>query len=707
MENMNTIYLRRSQKVVLESSNGKLSTVQLASLLQNVEALGYTFSKKLIECVSTLTMPRLEEFYLSLITDLKKMTGANRRFEPMYPNFPAQVMDSSDAELYLNAIMHYMGDVIGSRIMPKYEKDERLPLMDYTKLKVIDLGTEDDFVSLGRKLIGAKTSISETDKIDVEWFLKTYKSSLSRVLPKEIPHKENLTFVASKVYAITNNASELTKYFKSATDVLRFAVGMSGGDVSLADKTRFRNFKNAERRMLVLLLEGVGSYENITEDILRHEGKWIRLGEKIHPGSYKTKAPNVFKAFHTLRNKNSRKLFKTFNSKVETALLTANDDVAVKLLVSRPGDMARRLDHLLRMSNKPAHIVVEFGNVIDKVSTPVLLQVSAHFNARHNGNPIRTIFPKGNVANVMALETEIPEVDYDVCMSVVNLCKTALLRRFAELEEMGKVYVDPKLKGYIVPFSQRSASKSLRTLVRGSRVPMADGGTVRFFLWWKDMDHSRVDIDLSSVLYDADWNYKEHISYTNLRSGMYNAAHSGDITSAPNGACEFIDLDIDSVVKHGGRYVIMNVLSYTGQPFTDMPECFAGWMMRQAPNSGEVFDARAVEDKVDLTADTKICIPVILDLVEREVIWTDVALKSRPNFCVNVESNKKGIALTGQALTTMSKFNLYDLFNLHATARATEIVNSVDEADTVFTVEGAVGMGVTPFDIEDIMSEYL
>jgi len=203
-------------------------------------------------------------------------------------------------------------------------------------------------------------------------------------------------------------------------------------------------------------------------------------------------------------------------------------------------------------------------------------------------------------------------------------------------------------------------------------------------------------------MYDNDWKYKEHISYTNLRSTTYKAAHSGDITSAPNGACEFIDIDIDSFVEYGGRYVVMNVLSFTNQPFTDMPECFAGWMMRQKPKSGEIFDPKTVQDKFDITADTRITIPVILDLVEREVIWADVALKSNPNYHVNVEGNKKGIAIMGKALTSLKKPTLGELFALHVEARG-ERVETVEEADLVISMDG----DITPFDAETIMADYL
>ncbi len=63
----------------------------------------------------------------------------------------------------------------------------------------------------------------------------------------------------------------------------------------------------------------------------------------------------------------------------------------------------------------------------------------------------------------------------------------------------------------------------------------------------------------------------EHISYTNLRSAQYKAFHSGDIVSAPKGACEFIDIDIESVLRYGGRYVVSYLNSFTLQPFCNLP----------------------------------------------------------------------------------------------------------------------------------------
>ncbi|MDF1664960.1 MAG: TerD family protein, partial [Planctomycetota bacterium] len=345
--------------------------------------------------------------------------------------------------------------------------------------------------------------------------------------------------------------------------------------------------------------------------------------------------------------------------------------------------------------------------VADKVSTPVLLQVIAHFRARNSEKEVRAFFPKGRLAKVVSIQNELPKIDSEVCGHVVRICEETLIERFKERETLGKTYLDPKLSNYLIPFSQRSASKSLRTIVRGSKLDLPDGDTIRFFLWWKEgavdgKKTGRVDIDLSSIMYDKDWNYKEHISYTNLKSSKYKAVHSGDITSAPNGACEFIDLDIPSVLKHGGRYIVMSVLSFTGQFFVNMPECFAGWMMRQKPGSGEIFEPATVVDKIDLSAETKVCIPVILDLAERKIIWTDIALKSHPNYAINLESNKRGLVHMGKAISTLIKPDLGTLFELHARARGT-LVETKEEAETVFSEQD----GITPFHLEEILADYL
>ncbi|HWS99719.1 MAG TPA: TerD family protein [Pyrinomonadaceae bacterium] len=701
MMNPNSILLRRRNKVIVPRGSGRLPPSHVAAINKNLEGLGYTLSARVLDALASLSPEEAAPFYEEVLAVLKELRGV-KDYRPMYPNFPRQVMEADAARLYLNAMLHYLtawvADLAGGRReivwLPDYRKERRDPLEEGVKLTVIEPGTEEELREIFSKMISSKTSISETDGAELKWFAENYPLTL----PEVIPNKEVLAFVGS----LMPERPELKAHVKTATDVLRLAAAMSGGDVSLAESTKFRSFKRGERRALLALLENCG---DPVEDMLRWKKRWLRLGERIHPGEYRKLYPKAAQGFDILRNDVP---VPTFNSKVEGALRVGNVHEAVDLLRNRPGEFARRLDQLLRMSPSP-EATASFGEVAHGVSTPVLLQTISHFKRRDAARDLRIFFPKGSLAKVMAIGYDLPEIPRAACGEVVRICEGVLVGRFERLPPLGKVFIDEGLRDYLVPFSQRSASRSLRTLVRGSKVSFGGEGygTIRFFLWWKEgemngKETDRVDIDLSAVLYDADWQYREHVSYTNLRSFQYNACHSGDVTAAPHGACEFIDVDIPSVLDYGGRYVVMSVNSFTGQKFIDLPECRAGWMMRERPDSGEVFEPGTVRDRVDVASDTTICIPVVLDLAERKVVWADVGLKRDPRFVNNVEGNFSQVTLLGKLLTEVVKPDLHSLFLLHAEARGS-LVESKGEADTIFSLEE----GITPFDIETIASEYL
>lgn len=692
----NAIYLRHRRRLVLPPGEGAAPPAYLTTLLSNIERLGFTFSLALIERARGLSAQQLGQLYQELVPALQAMLGADVAYRPMYPNFPDQVMEAPQAELYLGAILHYL-----THALPPGQAGARAPLLEQTELRTIDLGDEQDFGRICTRLLAARSSLSAADRADLVWFFQTYADRALELLPEQIPLKETLALLATCLLRHTaRGAQGLGRYLTTATDVLRLAVALSDGDVSLAASTRFRRFSRPERRMLLELLEGCGA---LTEDMLRRPEVWKRLGERLHPGEHRARYPRAWAAFDVLRN---GRPFETFGARVERALGAGDLDGAAALLATRPGELARRLDTLLRRAEAPGALLERFGAVAGRVATPVLLQALAHFAHRASPPALRTFFPKGDVGKAQAIPNRLPALDPAVCAGAVALCREALAARFRARPPLGPVWVDPRLRAYPVPLAQRSASKALRTLARGSRMPLPPGGTVRFFLWWREGEvggrpTGRVDIDLSAVLYDAAWRYKEHISYTNLRSRRYRAAHSGDIVTAPDGACEFIDLDIDSVLRYGGRYVVMALHSFSRQAFCDLPECYAGWMMRQAPQSGEIFEPRTVQDRIDVAADTRICLPVILDLAERTLIWADLALRRNPRWQNNVEGSQQGLLLMGQAVTTLVRPDLYELFMLHAAARGVPVAR--EQARMVFGPDG----DVTPFDIGLILAEYL
>ena len=499
---------------------------------------------------------------------------------------------------------------------------------------------------------------------------------------------------------------KLYKYIKTPTDVLRIASSLSGGDVSLAENTKFISFKRPIRRFLLACLESFDFA--IVEEMVKYKNRWIKLGERLHPGEFKKHCPKTFNAFGALRNGDT---IITFNSKVEFDIINNNVDNVIGLLSKKPGEFARRLDHLIRKSNldDQIYIVNKFIDVADKVSTPVLLQVKNHFDNR-NDIVSRTIFPKGQLAKFKVIDGKLPNIDQRVCNKLRRDIDSILIKRFSSLKKLGNIYLDPKLKNYLVPFSQRSASKAMKTIVRGSKLDLDfNEDTIRFFIWWKNLNQNqvkpenyngtRVDIDLSAVILDKDFKHKSDLSYYNLRD--FAGHHSGDITNAPEGACEFIDVSMNKVKEYGGRYIVMCINSYTSTPLCDLPECFAGWMGRQNPNSGEIFEAKTVKNKVDLTSNTTVSIPLLIDVVERKVIWVDLALKARPSFSNNVRNNSNNIALLCKAMVNLKKTTLHDLFSLHIQGRG-KLVDNPKNADIVFSEEKE-----TQYQLDVISADYL
>ena len=691
----NSIYIRRKNKLCLDKGENSLQDDYIFNLLKNIESLGYIFSTELIEVVKTLSVERLKKFYIQLISDLKENVGVKVEFKPMYPNFPEQVKEASEQELYSNAFWHYLGDWVGKRIMPQYEEKEREKLKDQFKLKVIGLGNKDDFNSIFTKLLNSKTSVTETDKEDIEWFIKTYNSNIYSLTPNEIPLKENAAFYISCLlkYNINNAEQELLIHTKTATDTLRIATALSGGDISLAENTLFKSFSKRNRKLLLTSLETIGF---ITEDMLRYKNKWKRLGEILHPFEYKNKFPKCYEAFDIIRND---KPFETFNSKVEKGLIDKNLPSLTSLLKSRPGELARKLDKLIRLTDNPDDVINTFSLIAEKVSSPVLLQVLTHFKNRNKLKEIRIFFPKGDAAKAQAIDNNLPSINQSICEEIISICEKALMSKFSKYKPLGKVYLDEKLKNYTVPFAMRSASKALKTISRGSKIDLPEGDTIRFFIYWAD-GNTRTDLDLSALALDADSGYKMTIAYYNLKE--LGGSHSGDITSAPGGASEFIDIEIPACLKQGIRYVLMSVNSFTDQPFYDLPYCFAGFMIRQFANSGEIYEPLTIENKFDLTANSKIAIPLIIDLAERKVIWVDLSLKRKPSSVNNVHNNLSSTALINKSMTTLVKPNLYDLLELHIKARGEKTLD-INVANTIF----ATDRGITPTDIDIIMSDYL
>ena len=679
----------------------------------NINSLGYRFSENAIK---TLLMIWDYSCLIDILTkiefNLKSITGADKEYNPMYPNFPEQVIEAEDYELYVNQFLHYF---TYGEWTPEYEKEDRIKLQT-KNLVVLDVCKDKDVINLFSNIMSANTSISEQDKKDLRLFFEVFPNAFSYI-PESIPFKENMSVVAKIIFESEqkNKIVGLKKMFKTATDVLRFITELSNGDVSLTSNCRYKNFKRKDRRMLLNLLNGM---KNIEEDMKRHAVKWIRVGEILHPFEYKTAYPKASEAFNKIRNNIK---IETFYSKLQKSYDNKDWATAITMLKTRSGEFARNLDYIIRNADDKLTVLNEFKSVANDVSTSVLLQVKAHFEKRCMPNSTRVCFPKGNLSKGWIIEKDLEPIDTGICHMIINICNNALCANYCTRPIMGNVYINPDFVNYVIPYSQRNASESKKTITRGSRIKF-EGNIIRPFIWWTNMDNSegiytngRVDIDLSVAIIDKDYNVLTHVSYTHTRDQQFEIYHSGDITNGGpvdgDGVAEFIDINISKAREQGAKYAIINVLNYTGYKYSEIPHADFGFMIREEAMSGEIFEPSTVENKISLNSGSTSAIPVVIDLENNEYIWIDMDGRVGDSYRRNetLENNLKGTLLSVYGVLNASKTNMYEVIALNAISRGM-LTQSKSTADIIFDIDADTEENrgykengipvITPYDID-------
>ena len=715
---LNAVTIRRLGAVYVPPTSGKPAPSCLASpqeaqptpqrgteagidaALTTLRALGYR--------LSTLAREALihAEQAWALVNAAARLTSGSpaAEYRPFYPDFPIQVRSASEATLLVNAALHYLGDVVGVRILPDYRPSPREPLPgDDGALTELGLATAQDLERIVADLIAQATPFSAQDRADL--------TALRDFGPEPAPHvtvKENLAVLTVVFPDLDFSAS-----YRTVTDVLRLAVALAGGDVSLAEPCRFPSFSRAQRRRLLGLLDAVGQVQDSrdsAEEMARRCERWKRLARHLRPGDYARRFPRAAALLHQVASGGTEA---GFTSHLEEALAHRDVESALRLLSTHPGVFARRLNHLLRLCVDEAareRVVAEFARVAPEVSLPVLVRLWEYFSSPGPETlPWRVVAIQAAAGTTTAL---IPSTRRPgpADALVVRAVEEALRQR----ARLGRIAVDQELyEGYTAPVGLRSASPGMRTAGRGTRLPLPEGETIRFFLHWRDLPETppeatkpsghpdtedgretRVDLDLSAFFVSEDFARTEQIAYYNLRSTA--AVHSGDLTSAPDGAAEFIDVTLAEALRQEWRYVVMTVHSFSHHQLSEVPECWAGAMARGAdPQSGEVFEASTVMQRLDLVSPTFNATPFVIDLAERRLIWWDLPVGVGEHQVANLDRSSNRVLAHLLDLLEGRRMPLAHLLGLLADV----VVEDPDEAQLVFG-EG----GILPRQTERILA---
>jgi hypothetical protein len=502
--------------------------------------------------------------------------------------------------------------------------------------------------------------------------------------PERIPVRENRAVVNQ--VALAGGRPLLAG---TVTDVLRLAAGVSGGDVTLETATRFRSFARTERRVIMAALDSVvrASPAKLA-DVARFAEPWKRLGERVHPHEY-GQFPHARRVFAVARGEER---FPSLAARAEQAFAQGDAARAAARLADAPGLLFRSLDRLLRGASAAdtAAIMDLAARAAGSVSGRVLLSVREHFQNRgkDDGAALPRIFANRKGRGWVSQETRAG-IDDGTRRELLALLDEAVTLR---LPDGGRVIVDPAVLGVALPLSGKPAAPGLGVMPRGSVSPVMPGeqDVLSFFVYWRQKGR-RTDYDLSAMMVSADFARADFVSWQAYQSADAAVTYSGDVTSAPDGATEFISCDLRGLSL---PVVIPQVNIYSGEAFDEAAEAFFGYMLRGSAQRGAPFEAAAVRMKSDLRGSGRVALPLAFLRGEDgrwRAKWLHFYLKGRPSMNV-VEGNRLSAGLLARTVIERDYLRVAHLAGLMG-ARTSDgaFIRAATPDDLALALAGAPG----------------
>ncbi|MDN3261571.1 hypothetical protein QWJ26_17445 [Streptomyces sp. CSDS2] len=580
-------------------------------------SVGFKLSARLLERLAGMSEPAVLHTAKRVLRTVSEMVGDHVRHNAYFIDFPANVPDTeefwtrcvlaalSDEESRDNVRRQAANGTLDLLSLPAYGRyqhtyEEMLAAQDELiasvgdRVTVLHLGRDldDELTDLYLALAGSPTPLAEEHLGDLKVLAE--RCALGPQ-PESIPVRQNRAVV---------NAARLTAradlLLDTVVDVLRLACALSGGDVTLREPTRFRALPRAVRRALLAGLDAVVAANPAKlADVPAYREQFKRLGERLHPHEY-PRWPYAAEVFAVARGE---KEARSFDSRAERLLAGSDVMGAVRLLSSAPGRLFRALDLLLRVAadqDERDAVVDAAVRVAPEVSGRVVLSVREHFlnRERESGRPRVFVNRRGRGWVAPDMRPPVPAADRDRLIAALD----AEIRR--RLPAPGRLLLDPDILDVALPLSGKAAPAGLGVLPRGT-VSAVEGELLRFFVYWKQTE-KRTDYDLSALLLNTDYSTDSWLSYTSLVA--VGGRHSGDVTEAPDGASEFIDLSLDQI---RATFIAPQVNIYAGEDFETAAESFFGWMLREGEQKGRPFEPRTVRMKSELRGTGRVALPLV------------------------------------------------------------------------------------------------
>ena len=629
---------------------------QVYTLVANLLDLGYSVSEKDVQILGQIEDQAA--FQNDLLNMVNQVTGADLNWTPMYKGYPKEVLDKTNLELLINAVVHYW---TGGKWLPQsadgYTRTTKTGEVQIKELVVIG---DTELTQILISWIEANVALADQQKDALSYYYALYKGE-----PFNISFKETLAFFAKMFTPLA------IKKCRTATDLLRVASAISNGDYTLVKNTRF-NLNIYHKAAIAVRFNELGNsdLEVLKEDVAAQTKRWQKLFHHLMP--HKT-YPNLTN-LKDVATKNYTKSLQTFESKVQKAIDAGDSKAVVEILSRKPGLFVRKFNELLTKFDGEELI---FINAIDWSALPnrILWQLFNYFSNRNSGFPRLVRLKTGKVKVIDALQL----LKEDIRKQAFDIVKTELKSRYSKFE-IGKV--DPGMMKVPLPLNLRGASEGT-LLPFGTRMPIGNIDLLRFGIHWFNTGNDRVDIDLHGTLFNHDLTSSKSIGWNSRYKDDNNiAVYSGDLVDAPhpNGATEFIDIDIDKAINAGYKYIMISTNMYSPSSYKAAKARFNVQALTKADlelvdsnddskyalnedlaQSGNAFEAdrliHSIEWKNDTTTQTLAC---LLDFDLMDIVWLDIPCEN--GFGRSTTEFKGSIADTIYTMLNSRVASLYDLY---------------------------------------------
>ena len=722
LRHLNGIHIAKN---TTNNVNETLSIEELATLIKKFEGYGYIFSKELAIDISkeerNVIIDKLKSV-IKVIEDFK----SDKNYIVFYKNFPDEVINMSEVDLYINQILHYWIGYLPSNNENIIKEDiEPSKLVKARELNLID---DEMIEKLFIDLLSSNVTLSEQYLDDVCVLANTKSIKELENYMEYIQMKETLTTVSSY---ILKKEGVLIGNFKTATDILRLIAKISGDELN-NKHIHFAYFSRTELSQLMTKLENL---QNPMPDIKRYSKPWHTFfklyAKKINFNKY----PKVRKAvdmlfgdifYMTERGK--------INEQINRLSTMSEEDLdnLVKEFTIFYGDYIREILSLLNKAkdNQYEKLLLGLENCVTKVNTRILFQLYdriINLKAKDKTIP-RLVNSKGKWRRLK----ESISLSDELLNRVLQIVEDGIKTQLKEKETLGKVFIDEDYKNIMLTTSEKDSNVSLRPMTRGSRIKFNPNAEVlRFFVAWKNLDektlkelntayskldektlkeltpmYSRVDVDLSALTFNENLEFNDVVAYYNQKKSGF--AFSGDITNAPEGALEYIDvLDLERLKKKGNRYILMQIRSYNGYTFEEINSVYAGVMELTSIEAKEKKNmySTAITEGFQIVSSERTTNTILVDLKKFEYIWLDMNMDSYKLDIFQNALNYEEIPYLNDMLRYFSRkqyITMYDLLKLNADVRGV-LTKDKKEADVIFKkVDNKNNLALA-----DILSNYL